>query len=76
MNFKALDNLFEFLNNFDEINYVLAGYFNKVVVSFINGSFKNDIIDYFFTRPAHADNCIKHIYCRSIAILLSNFLNF
>lgn len=76
VNIEALDNLFQFLENFDEINYVLAGYFNKVVTSFINGDHKIDILSYFFTRPNLAEDLIKHVYCRSIATLLSNFMNF
>jgi len=55
---------------------VLAGYFNKVVTSFINGDHKQKVLDYFFERPQHAENCIKHVYCRSISVLLSNLLNF
>lgn len=76
INEKALDHLFKFLENYDEINYVLSGYFKKVVTSFINGDYKTLILNYFFTRPNLADDLVKHVYCRSIAILLGNFMNF
>lgn len=76
VNTQGLDYLFSFLEDFDVINYVLAGYFNNVVTSFVNGEHKGDIISYFFEKESHANNCITHIYCRSIAILFSNFLNF
>ena len=77
VNVEALDNLFQFLENFDEINYVLAGYFNKVVSGFMNGDLdtKISILEYFFSRPNLAEDLIKHVYCKSISSLLSNFLN-
>lgn len=61
----------------DEINYVLAGYFSKTVASFIGGDTKSLILEYFYQDNSHySEHLIDHIYCKSIATLLTQFLNF
>lgn len=78
VNSEALERLFAILGSSDEeVNYVLAGYLNSVMTSFIKSEteVKNAILNYFYTSETLADEMINHLYCRSIAILLSNFLN-
>jgi hypothetical protein len=71
-----LDYFFKFLEIDDDINYVLAGYFHKVANTFFEGDYLAMILEYFYAEERHTDNLIKHIYCKSLAMTLNNFLNF
>ena len=77
VNTEALDALFFYIKSSEEVNYVLAGYLNSVVSSFIKGDadVKIAILEYFYSSPNLIDTMIDHLYCRSIASLLSNFIN-
>lgn len=77
VNTPALEKLFGILSSSDEINYVLSGYLNSIVTSFIKGeaSVKVAILEYFYSSPTLAEEMINHLYCRSIANLLGGFLN-
>lgn len=47
------------------------------MTSFITGDTKTNILEYFYKKESHhSEHLIKHIYCKSIATLLSQFLNF
>lgn len=47
-----------------------------MIISFLEGESKKLLLEYFFEDPAHSENLIKHIYCKSIASALTSFLNF
>jgi len=71
-----LDYFFRFLNIDDDINYVLSGYFSKIAGSFFEGDTLSMILEYCYEEDRHIENLTKHIYCKSLAILLSKLLNF
>lgn len=70
---ENLDYLFGILNNKEEINCVLLGYFAKVVSSFFQKN-KKEICSYFFSNESHVQAFLHHLYSKSLVDPLKNFL--
>ena len=75
MDYRMLEKLMKFILTQGRRNLTLAGYFAKVVNSFINRRGSN-ILDYVYERPEIIDALITHIYSRSLAEVLSKIINF
>lgn len=76
--YSIYDHLFSFLNTSsptDVNNYVLMGYFCKIVTSFLNA--KPDImLKYIFTeRPNTMQNLLTHISRKAIGTIIENIVN-
>lgn len=76
--YSIYDHLFSFLNTSsptDINNYVLMGYFCKIVTSFLNA--KPDImLKYIFTeRPNTMQNLLTHISRKAIGTIIENIVN-
>ncbi len=70
---KRLEQLIEFLDMDEEVNYLLAGYLNEIVKSFLEIKPK-EIYEYFFFSPNFSSHLLNHLYCNSISNLLAHFL--
>ena len=71
---EHLDYLFEFVHSDEEVNDVLAGYFEKVVRSLLDYRQKPFLL-YFYNNEKNMNSFEKHIYNRSIAVLFEKLLN-
>ena len=71
---ENLDYLFDFVYEDEEVNDVLAGYFEKVVRSLLDHRQK-EFLAYFFNNEKNPASLEKHIYNRSIAVLFEKILN-
>ena len=72
--YDLLKKLFSFLNTDKELNYVLAGYFLKVMLIIIEKR-KCDLLSYLFACKEHIDNFIKHCYNKSISEILYKLIS-
>eukprot|EP00826_Nyctotherus_ovalis_P045641 TRINITY_DN5073_c0_g1_i14.p1 TRINITY_DN5073_c0_g1~~TRINITY_DN5073_c0_g1_i14.p1 ORF type:complete len:274 (+),score=25.43 TRINITY_DN5073_c0_g1_i14:173-994(+) len=69
-----LDKLFTVINTKNEINPVLAGYFEKIVESLLC-EYKEELLKYVFSSKEHSSNLLYHCYNTSIANLLLSLLS-
>jgi hypothetical protein len=69
-----LKKLFSFLNTEKELNYVLAGYFSKVILIIIEKK-KYKLLSYLFTYKEHIDNFIKHCYNKSTSDIVYKIIS-
>ena len=72
--FPLLEKLLAFLGRTEELNPVLAGYFNRVFGSVFEKK-RPEIKAYLQLHPIHTENFIKHSYDISIADAISKLLN-
>ena len=72
--FVLMEKLLSFLRPSTEVNAVLAGYFAKVLLCFLEKR-KLDFLTYIFDFPEHVDNFIKHSYSKSISEIISKILS-
>ena len=71
------DHLFSFLNSspIDVNNYVLMGYFCKIVTSFLNAK-PDTMLKYIFTdRPTTMQKLLTHISRKAIGTIIENLVN-
>lgn len=71
---QNLDYLFAFVYQDQELNEVLAGYFERVVRSLLEKKQK-EFLAYFFNNEKNSQSLEKHIYNRSICILYEKLIN-
>eukprot|EP00826_Nyctotherus_ovalis_P044433 TRINITY_DN4796_c0_g3_i6.p1 TRINITY_DN4796_c0_g3~~TRINITY_DN4796_c0_g3_i6.p1 ORF type:complete len:438 (+),score=97.42 TRINITY_DN4796_c0_g3_i6:188-1501(+) len=71
---ELLEKLLSFLNSEEELNFVLAGYFAKVIQAII-GKRKLDLLHYLFLHKEHIDNFVRHCYNKSIAEALYKLIS-
>ena len=74
-NEEILIYLFDFLNSeSSEINYVLIGYFNKIVYNILQNSSK-ELLNFLFNKHNELfDGLLKHLNRRAIGQLIKHFL--
>lgn len=70
-----LDRLFKFIESEDQLNEVLAGYFEKLVIS-LRKRKEQQFIKYIFgEKNENLDKLVEHVYNNSIAEVLKNMLS-
>ena len=70
-----LDRLFKFLQTEEELNDVLSGYFEKLVIS-LRKRKEQQFIKYIFGEAnKNLDSLVTHVYNTSIAEVLKNMLS-
>ena len=75
--YELLDMLFDFIlqkQKGEEVNPVLSGYFNKIVLALLNYKQK-EVMNYIYTREKLMDKLLDHVYDRSICDVIIKVLN-
>ena len=72
---ELLDYLLTFLDTKEELNYVLSGYFSKLIITFILRK-PDVIIPYIFkNRKEYLDKLVYHSYRKGICDIIEKILN-
>lgn len=75
--YELLDLLFDFIltkTKRDEVNPVLSGYFEKVVLALLSYKQK-EVMSYIYTKETLMDKLLDHVYDKSICDVIIKILN-